>query len=301
MSVHRDVRKSLYDYAMGELSPGEREAVEAHLTSCRSCAADHERLLETLALVPRPSDRPDAARSEEFWKTFAGRVEQEAAVRSRRSRFVRAARVRDAVQSLLVMRGGQVALGGLAGAMAVLAVVLLLRPSPGGGSLAVDTTKSHPAEGFAAGPVSPLDTLRSVEQREEQTARTGAPHVQYASDRVSQYLRRSKVLLIGIANMKEEPEGSLDLNTERKASRDLVQEARYIKSQGNLDPHARRLIDALNRILIELANLADKDRVPGVELIRSGIRQENLLFKIRMAEVALDTTRFAGKGTQGSL
>ncbi|HEX9005778.1 MAG TPA: zf-HC2 domain-containing protein [Bacteroidota bacterium] len=294
MSIHQEIKNSLYDYIMGELSPEERETVRAHLAGCRSCAADHKQLQETLALVVRPSDQPDRARSEEFWKTFAARVEQEIGARSRRSRFAWAHRLRDSLQSLLVMRGGQVALGGLATAMALLAAVLLLKPAPQAGGLAADTTGSHPAEGYAAN-AAPADSAQSNEAVEEYAPNQAAPPVQYASDRVGQYFRRSKILLIGIANMKEEPDSSLDLRAERKTSRDLVQEARYIKSQQNLDPHARQLIDQLNRILIELANLADKDQAPGVQLIRSGIRQENLLFKIRMAEVALDTARYSGK------
>ena len=48
----------------------------------------------------------------------------------------------------------------------------------------------------------------------------------------------------------------------------------------------------LEKILIELANIEEHRDLPNVEIVRGGIRQENLLFKIRMAEAMYDSSEF---------
>ncbi|HLX12472.1 MAG TPA: hypothetical protein VKS81_06625, partial [Bacteroidota bacterium] len=51
-----------------------------------------------------------------------------------------------------------------------------------------------------------------------------------------------------------------------------------------LDPHSAKLVGDLQKILIELANMKDQGNAPNVEIVRSGVQEENLLFKIRMEE-----------------
>lgn len=111
--------------------------------------------------------------------------------------------------------------------------------------------------------------------------------------RMEQYLRKSKVLLIGLTNADPGESSSIDLSAERQASRQLMHEARYLETQP-IDPRSARLIDALDKILIELANMKEHENLPDVEVIRTGIHHENLLFKIRMAESIYDTAGTAG-------
>jgi hypothetical protein len=82
----------------------------------------------------------------------------------------------------------------------------------------------------------------------------------------------------------------VDLSVEQRASRELVREARYLK-QRPLEPRVDELVDAMSRILIELANISKDKQIPNMEIVRSGIHQENLLFKIRMAETVFDSAR----------
>jgi hypothetical protein len=112
-----------------------------------------------------------------------------------------------------------------------------------------------------------------------------------ATTRMSGYLRRSKTLLVGLTNMKPAPTGSVDLSTERKMSRELVQEARFLK-QLPLDDRSVRLLSDLEKIQIELANLDASYNAPEVELIRHGIRRENLLFKVRVSETLYERASF---------
>ena len=129
-----------------------------------------------------------------------------------------------------------------------------------------------------------VEPSESVELRSTDTLR-----VMRAAERMERYLRKSKILLVGLSNMKTDAGHPLDLSAEREASRSLIKEARYLQTQ-DIDRRSARLISALNKILIELANLEEHNDIPGVEIIRGGINQENLLFKIRMAEAMNDST-----------
>jgi hypothetical protein len=109
--------------------------------------------------------------------------------------------------------------------------------------------------------------------------------------RAGQYFRKSKMLLVGLTNMKTDLAEPPDFSSEQRLSRDLIHEARYLKQQP-LDSRSRRLVSDLEKILIEVENIKGHDDLPDVEIIRSGIHQENLLFKIRMAEAMLDSAGF---------
>jgi len=106
------------------------------------------------------------------------------------------------------------------------------------------------------------------------------------------YLRQSQMLLVGVTNMPID-EGQLpDLTIERETSRHLVEEARMLKQQ-SLDDRSVRLINDLQKIQIELANMDPRNDLPTMELVRSSIERENLLFKIRMEETINPQVRYA--------
>lgn len=303
MSRHKDVQLSLYDYLQGTLDDKQRASVEEHLRSCGTCTEDLHRMQEALSLVVRP-ERPAAeARSEEFWATFAATVDRQ--IEDRRRKKTRLADQWDAIHSYLFFRRGSFALAGMVVAMAVLAIVLLNRPAPTREVIFVDGSKNgsvaleprrDTAQSLAGEEVSPSDDL-------SQPNSTASPvqtplKVRYADNRMSQYLRKSKVLLIGIANLKTNEGQPVDLSVEQRASRELVREARYLK-QRPLDPRVDELVDAMSRILIELANITKDKQIPNMEIVRGGIHQENLLFKIRMAETVYDSAHIVyAKGTQ---
>ena len=100
---------------------------------------------------------------------------------------------------------------------------------------------------------------------------------------LADYFRKSKILLVGISNISANKGERIDLSTERQAARELIQQARYLDNRF-LDDRSQQLIKALERILLELANMEQHANVPDVEIVRSGIHDENMLFKIRMAE-----------------
>jgi len=100
---------------------------------------------------------------------------------------------------------------------------------------------------------------------------------------LAEYYRKSKILLVGISNINPELGQSVDLAVERQVARQLIYQTRYLDSK-QLDERSRALVRALERILIELANMEQQADLKDVDIIRAGIHQENMLFKIRMAE-----------------
>ncbi|MGA9119703.1 MAG: zf-HC2 domain-containing protein [Bacteroidota bacterium] len=288
MNRHQEVRGSLYEYLGGELSRVEREGIESHLATCPSCRHDLALLQEALALLPRPDDNPAAERPQDFWDAFPVRTIERLHRTSPTRRQQVYAHLRDSVLSFAVMRKGQIALAGAGTALAALALVLLMRPPANDAPVDVPQSQVGVIPGRVVAP--PVDSAEKATQTAPVTPNLPSPSVHFASDRVSDYLRRSKILLIGIANLKEDPQAAPDMSNEGRVSRALVKEARYLKQDQKLDPRARALIEELNRVLIQLASLAERNDVSGIEIVRGGIRQENLLFKIRMAETAMDAS-----------
>jgi hypothetical protein len=296
MNEHTATRLLLYDYLEGSLEEEPRASVDDHLATCSACTEALERLREAVALTARPKQPASEERSAAFWAGFAASVEDR--IRERQEKKAWLSNIWETVHSYLFFHRGSFSLAGMGAAMILLVIVLVNRPSPSREVLFVDSSKSTSI------PLEPRnETARNLESEpsiltketpEVRRASASAEQplrVRYADNRISQYIRKSKVLLIGIANLETDSGQPVDLTVERKASRELVREARYLK-QRPLDPRAEQLVEALNRILIELANMAENNQAPNVEIVRSGIQQENLLFKIRMAEAALDSARF---------
>jgi hypothetical protein len=215
----------------------------------------------TLGIIPHTTTEPSSDRSEEFWNNFASSVE----TRIRQTELAGARRrssMWGVIQPWFVLHRPHVAT-----ASGVVAVLIL---------------------GFIGWRLLfPLETEAVKPQIADREVVADT-----TSERISLYFRRSKVLLVGITNMKTSFEGHpVDLGVEREASRQLVREARLLQSE-HLDPQATRLIRNLEKIQIELANMNQEVPLPNIEMIRSGIHRENLLFKTRMAESAYESVQF---------
>ena len=274
---HHDIEHQLYDHVTGELPPAVHAEVDAHLAGCERCRAERDEIARMHALLPSAGAAPSDRLGEAYWSRFADGVDARIRAEGRTARI--ASSFWETVRSYVQLHRGPSWGLAAAGVAVVCAVFLLGRlsapvPLPGVGS--------EPAREVAR-----EEAPEKVREEAREVAPSGK--VIPASDRLERYLRKSKVLLVGLTNMKHEPGEPVDLKAERQLSRSLIKEARYLKTQ-DIDVRSARLIDDLTRILIELANLEDEHDLPDVEIIRGGINQENLLFKIRMAELLHDST-----------
>lgn len=248
--THSEIRRSLYEYVRGELEATQARAIEEHLARCNKCFGEYQIVKETVRLVPVPSGSPSSERSQEFWNQFAAAVD--AKTRTKKKTLVATNPVLEELLSWVVYRRPLVAAGAGAAFVVVVSLFLwssgILQPSVGSYS---DVVKN--------GDVDPV--------RME----------------LANYYRKSKILLVGISNIEPEQGQRVDLTVEKEAARQLVTQARYLDSKA-LDDRSRALVKALERILIELANMEQQVDIPDVEIVRTGIQNNNMLFRIRMAE-----------------
>lgn len=251
MNKHNDIQNSLYDYIRGELDESRRKEIEAHISSCDRCYAEHQILKEGVRLFPAPQTNPSAEKSEAYWHDFALTVEQR--IQSGEKKRTSTNPLWETIESLFTYRKSYVAT--FAGGMAVVLLALILWSS-----------------------------TRILQKEEKQLAEGGlTTPAQLVRDELGNYFSKSKNLFVGITNIKMERGERVDLSVERTAARSLILQARYLNEQ-TTDARAQQLLQDLERILIELANMEEQVDLPDVELLRTGIRQENMLFKIRMAE-----------------
>jgi len=247
---HADIRANLYDFLLCELAQEEREAIEHHLASCGDCRRDAETLGSLLSEFPREERSPNNERPDAYWQSFASRVEQELVRDRRHWALSQWASARLASWAPTGWRPSVALVGGVSAI--VLSIGLWLTSGPFSGET---------PRGDAVVSVMGVSSQKAVEE----------------------YLTGSRMLLIGIANMSPEEGKPIDLSLERTAARSLVRQARLLSGE-HLDERSQELIGELERILIELANLEESADVPAIDIIRTGVRQQNLLFKIRMAE-----------------
>jgi hypothetical protein len=259
MNVHTTTQQLLYDFLRGALTVEDRTAVEGHLAECAACREECEELREALQLLPSGEEQPSSSLPQMFWE------ETLAAVNQKISPKLQGPTLWQKASDWLTM-----------------AVVPHRRLVLGLASLGIVT-------------VSAFVTWTILRQAPEHPEMTEAvqpdQHGPLQETRMGSYLRRSHMLLVGVANMPIAEGQPVDLSLERETSRNLVNEARALK-QHPLDERSIRLISDLEKIQIELANMDARNDLPTMELVRSGIERENLLFKIRIEETINPQVRY---------
>ena len=247
---HAAIRGHLYEFVRGELTPELGRQIETHLARCVNCRRDLELLKSAFASLPPTSGRASDERTDAYWRDFPLRVEER--IKHERPQTSIGEALRNLITAIRQSRWKPAA--ALAGAMALVVLALGL-----------------------------WFTLRAPEGTLDRAAERVPMMTASSQEAMGDYLTSSRMLLIGISNLNPEEGKPLDLGVERGAARLLVRQARLLSDEP-LDDRSRELIMDLQRILIELANLEERADVPEIEMIRTGVRQQNLLFKIRMAE-----------------
>lgn len=258
MSGHKKIQILMYEYLRDELPPDLRAAVESHSASCSQCREELKLLRAAIELIPVPSTQPSEQRTPEFWQTFASRIEALLHREGRERKKFRPS-LWEMMESAIMLRPGFATAAG--GVLALLGVAVV---------------SWH------------LYTRVTPEVRQPQIVQ---PVAESSPQQLNQYFSKSKVLLVGLTNLKA-PEGEpVDLSAERRASRQLLEETKSLRRQP-LDSRSVVLVNDLEKIFNELANAKQGAGARNVEFVRNTIRQENLLFKIRMAERLNEPARF---------
>lgn len=248
------VEKRLSDYLDGSLSPKQSAGIESHLMECLSCsqALDAFRLLTQDAKNLEKRQAPT-----DLWQQIEAELDAEPASGWRRLRE----RLKDTLR--LADINLQAPAFKLSGALALIALGILI-----GRNFTPTRPDLQPAKVMSYSPV------------------------QLAS-RTDNYIEKSKVLFLGMINESRADARYADFTLERKIADGLVSEAAFLKE--NLDPMAqsrlKALVEELEVILLEIANLEDKHDFENIELIQSGIEREGVLLKINLHDLSGEEQR----------
>ncbi len=253
--THDQIREHLVEALYGELSPDVRREFDAHLDTCGACAEEFETMRATRVMMDqRKREEPGSDFRGNLWKNLSnelrlGDITPPSNVTPIRMP-VRAARVP-------------------AWAYGIAATILL--------AVGAYLGRTYFGKGDAGIVQSPgVSALAPVSVPEDSvTAQAVA------------YLERSKNLLLGLANIDEEHRLSLDMSHKQEISRQLVEQASVLTVSLNRpnQQQIRELINDLEVILLQLANVEVKPGVPAIEMVQKGIDQKSILLKINLEEM----------------
>lgn len=247
--------QKLNDYLDGSLGKAEEHAFEAHLKTCNSCEPE----VRALRLLLSEAGTLEKKSAPAFlWQSIERELDSEE--RSPRAALVtKAAEILSKVRRVFLFPAPAVK---LAGALAVLLVGVFIG--------------RHLLSGLQTDQLVPA------------VADTSA-HVQLVR-RASNYLDKSKILFLGLVNADESDLMSSDWSLEQDAARNLIQEAAFLKENlsDKRDARVKQLIEDLELILLEIANLEKEQDLENIDLIRSGIDRKGLLLKINLQAFSED-------------
>jgi hypothetical protein len=97
------------------------------------------------------------------------------------------------------------------------------------------------------------------------------------------------MLLLGLVNFDSDSEDAYALNLpyQKQISQNLVNEASFLKEELDAPAHQqlRDLIEDLEIILLQIANLESEHDLSGIELVKSGVDRRGILLKINLEEM----------------
>lgn len=237
----------------GELETGKKGAFERHLSGCTECSREFGQLRSVAATM---NERQRREMTPTEWTIFWNELSAKAPEDSRRSGIGLADRI------IMMFRMRPVLRYGLAAVPLVLLGIMI-------GKIAF--TGANDLE------------VQSLSRRLSDTERI------LLNERAQNYLQRSKILLLGIMNTSTVTPSSM--TKEQELSRSLVREASDLRTEltGADQQQMRKLVDDLQVILLEIANLEQQKDYPGMEIVRDGVERSGLLLKINLEQMNAPT------------
>lgn len=248
---------ALYD----ELSAEQKKLFDAHLQECGDCAREFRQMAATLKIMDqRAQAQPQAEFLETFWDKVVSQLDKDETAASSPAPSGKARKLSNVLTPQWGYR--------IAAAAAILILGIFLGKFVFGP--AAPDSQAPPPFAITEEPLTPQQTE--------------------LDSRARIYLERSKVLLMGLNNLEPETmeSSAIDFTRYQHLSRNLVQEAGYLKNALESDPRQRRLrelVSDLEVILLQIANLEAENDVSGIELVKSGVDRRGILLKINLEEI----------------
>jgi hypothetical protein len=258
MSDCKKYQDMIVDSLYGELPSEEKPILDQHLEQCALCRQEFEEMTGTIRTMSQRV-RPESAAGffEGYWDRLAKRMDEERVVRAAKNKRW---------EFLIPRTVGHIprwAYQAVASILLVVVGIFLGRMF------------------FAPGQVmdQPVTITQAASQPGSQID---------VSQRAFNYIQRSKLIVLAISNFDTENHDpyTLDLPYQQQVSRELVQEASWLKGElsGRHQRRLQELISDLEVILLQIANLEDDSDLSAIELVQDGVKSRGVLFKIHLAQ-----------------
>ena len=249
------------DALYGELADDQKREFEAHISACPVCAVEFERLKAALEIMDqRIRPEPGSEFWDGYWAKLAYRIEKEEH-QTQPAPVFRLKRLAGPLISLPKW-AYQMAAAVLLIVLGIFLGRMLFRASGPDTQLARHALTSP-------GGTNAADILRA-----------------------QNYFERSKVVLLAMVNFDPKTKDSYGLNfpMQKKVSKDLVREASYLKTQfkSPVQKRLKDLVSELEVILLQIANFGEQKDIAAVELVKRGLDESAILFKINLSEIWRD-------------
>lgn len=255
------------DALFGDIDAEGLEALQAHMAGCEGCAEAFQQMQQTLAVTAQVHE-PEL--SDAYWDSYYARLQ------ARISEDVAPASTGTVWQNVKVwLHQNFMPRLALVQWGAALALVLLgiwigrqWTPVPVEAPAGQQTaeTSSQPGD-------NPVLTPAALNQKTQQ------------------YLDRSKVLLLGLVNfdVNQDDPAYINIAQQQQVAGELVEEAGLLKQElaENREQQLSALVEDLEMILMQIANLEMQQDLPSIELIQRGVDQNAILLKINLEKMKL--------------
>ena len=255
----RKYRNMFTDALYGELPPDLKNQFNHHLKSCSKCADEFAQMKSaTKAMDNRTRTEPENFYWENYWDNLIARMDKEEKQVSKSILLWQRLKEIFSFEPQLMYR--------YAGAVVILLIGILI------GKFYFSNNEQLKFQ--------PGTLERNTNLSAQQIA---------LQNRTDRYFDRSKVLLLGMINFDPETEDvfALNLPYQKKISQKLVQEALALKTEMD-DPdydQLKQLINDLEVILMQIANIESDMDIDGIEMIKSGINRKGIMLKINLEEM----------------
>ncbi|HEY4490640.1 MAG TPA: hypothetical protein VI958_01525, partial [Acidobacteriota bacterium] len=107
----------------------------------------------------------------------------------------------------------------------------------------------------------------------------------------SRFLERSETVLLALVNFDPDQEATetLNLGRQKALSQQLVREASYLQGQLKQPENRKlqKLVSDLQVILLQIANLEEKQDFPEIDLVKGGVDRKGILLKINLEQMRM--------------
>jgi hypothetical protein len=250
----KQCQEQIIEALYNELTRYDQQEFDVHIVSCRKCSVQYKQMQDTLDFMhQRERIDLDKALWEEQWKVLQNKIGFEQ-VKDKTIPFEKKLKWHPALVPAWAY---------VIAAMFLIVAGIFLGQTFWSGKTTTERPGSNPS----------ISSNTTVEDS--------------VTTQALMYLSKSKNLLLGVMNANDENYSANTMAKQQHVSRQLIQQASYFKNA--LDKpdqqQLKQLIHDLEIILMQLANIEVTPGVPAVEMVKRGVDQKSILFKINVEEI----------------